>query len=128
MIIDTSAIIAIVFKEPGYQQLIDKLAEAEYLGIGTPTLAEVGIVLTAKLGAGAKSLLARLIQELSIAQVSFGEEHWREAIDAYDRYGRGRHPAKLNFGNCLSYATAKLSGRPLLFVGEDFKKTDLEEA
>lgn len=128
MIVDTSAIVAIVFKEPGYQELINRLADAEYVGIGTPTLAETGIVLTARLGVGAKSLLARLLQELGIGEVPFGEEHWREAIDAYYRFGRGRHPARLNFGDCLSYATARLAGRPLLFLGEDFTKTDIERA
>lgn len=126
MIVDTSAIIGIVFKEPGYENLIEKMASAKVLGIGTPTLAETGIVLSARLGAGAKSVLARLIQELGITAVPFGEDHWREAVNAYERFGRGRHPAKLNFGDCLSYATAKLAGQPLLFSGEDFKKTDIE--
>ena len=128
MIVDTSAIIAIVFKETGYENLIEKLADADYLGIGTPTLAETGIVLTARLGLGARSLLARMLQEFGIAEVPFGEAHWREAIDAYDHFGRGRHPARLNFGDCLSYATAKLAGQSLLFLGEDFKKTDIEKA
>ena len=127
MIVDTSAVIAIIFKEPGYQKIIEKLVEAQYLGIGTPTLAETGIVLSARLGVGARSLLEGLIQELGIIQIPFGEKHWREAIAAYNHYGRGRHPARLNFGDCLSYATAKLSGRPLLFVGDDFTKTDLAQ-
>lgn len=58
----------------------------------------------------------------------FGEAHWREAVEAYRRFGKGRHPAGLNFGDCLTYATAKLAGEPLLFVGEDFPATDLEAA
>jgi ribonuclease VapC len=126
MIVDTSAIIGIVFKEPGYEELVEKLANAQDLGIGTPTLAETGIVLSARLGRGAASLLARLLQEFGITEVPFGEDHWREAVDAYERFGRGRHPAKLNFGDCLSYAIAKLAGQPLLFSGEDFKKTDID--
>jgi len=125
MIVDTSAIIGIVFKEPGYEETVEKLANAHDLGIGTPTLAETGIVMSSRLGRGAKSLLARLLQEFGITEVPFGEDHWREAVDAYERFGRGRHPAKLNFGDCLSYATAKLAGQPLLFSGEDFKKTDI---
>jgi ribonuclease VapC len=125
MIVDTSAIIAIVFKEPGYEELVEKLANAHDLGMGTPTLAETGIVLSVRLGQGAKSLLARLLQEFGIAEIPFGEDHWREAVDAYERFGRGRHPAKLNFGDCLSYATAKLAGQPLLFSGQDFQKTDI---
>lgn len=126
MIVDSSAIVGIVFKEPGYEKLIERLAAAEYLGMGTPTLAETGIVLSARLGVGAKSILARLLQEFGIVEVPFGEAHWREAVDAYERFGRGRHAAKLNFGDCLSYATAKLAGKPLLFLGEDFKKTDVD--
>lgn len=68
MIIDTSAIVALVFKEPGYEELVDKISDAEYLGIGTPTLAETGIVLSVRLGSGGKTTLARLIQELVILQ------------------------------------------------------------
>jgi ribonuclease VapC len=126
MIVDTSALLAIVFKEPGHEELIQKISEAEYLGIGTPTLAETGIVLTARLGGGGITILARLCQELGLIQMPFGDAHWKEAVDAYERFGRGRHPARLNFGDCLSYATAKLSGQPLLYVGEDFTKTDLQ--
>jgi len=128
MIVDTSALIAIVFKEPGHEELIHKISEAEYLGIGTPSLAETGIVLNARLRGGGRTILARLCQELGLVQVPFGEAHWRETVDAYERFGRGRHSAKLNFGDCLSYATAKLAGQPLLCVGEDFSKTDLEIA
>ena len=58
----------------------------------------------------------------------FGEAHWREALAAYRRFGRGRHRANLNFGDCLSYAVARLAGEPLLFVGDDFAATDLPRA
>ena len=125
MIIDTSAIVAMIFREPGYEELIEKISEAEFLGVGTPTLAEAGIVLTARLGTGAKGILSRLAQELGWVEIPFGDDHWREAIEAYERFGRGRHTARLNFGDCLSYATARLSDQPLLFVGKDFTKTDL---
>ena len=128
MIVDTSALLAIVFKEPGHEELIQKISGAEYLGVGTPTLAETGIVLGARLGGGGKTILARLCQELGLVQIPFGDAHWREAVDAYERFGRGRHPARLNFGDCLSYATAKLAAQPLLFVGKDFAKTDIEQA
>ena len=128
MIVDTSAIVAVIFKEPIHPSLVDKLASAEYVGIGTPTLAETGIVLTARLGEMGKTMLSRLIQEMNIKEIPFGADHWKEAVDAYQCFGRGRHPAKLNFGDCLSYATAKLAGQKLLFVGEDFEKTDIEKA
>jgi ribonuclease VapC len=128
MILDSSVLIALIFKEPGHEQIMDKLTEAEYLGIGTPTLAEVGIVLTARMGHPSKSLLTGLLQELGINEIPFGQVHWREAVEAYQRYGRGRHQARLNFGNCLSYATAKLAGQQMLFVGHDFSQTDIEQA
>ena len=65
-------------------------------------------------------------QEFGVTVIPFGALHWAEATRAYARYGKGRHPAKLNFGDCLSYAAAKLAAQPLLFVGEDFLETDLE--
>jgi len=127
MIVDTSALIAVVFKEPGHEELIHKMSEADSLGIGTPTLAETGIVLSARLQGGGRTILARLCQELGLVQIPFGDAHWREAVDVYERFGRGRHAARLNFGDCLSYATAKLAGQPLLYVGDDFSKTDIEK-
>ena len=126
MILDSSALIALIFKEPGHEQIMEKLTGAEYLGIGTPTLAETGIVLTARMGHLSKSLLTGMLQELGINEIPFSQVHWREAVEAYQRFGSGRHPAKLNFGDCLSYATAKLAGQPLLFVGKDFSETDIE--
>ena len=125
MIIDSSAIIAVFLKEPGYEVVLDKLIEADAVGVGTPTLAETAIVLTVRLGIDPVSLLNRFVTEFGIRQIPFAPEHWQEAADAYSRYGKGRHPAALNFGDCLTYAVARLSGQPLLYVGEDFSKTDL---
>jgi ribonuclease VapC len=128
MIVDASALLAVVFREPGYEEVLAKLQSAEFVGAGSPTLAETGIVLHARLGEDSRGLLERLLDELAIEELPFGEIHWREAVDAYRRFGKGRHPAGLNFGDCLTYAAARLSGEPLLFVGEDFGKTDLEPA
>ena len=128
MIVDTSALVAITFAEPGYQELIAKLAGAPSAGIGTPTLAETGVVLAARLGQDSRDLVVRLLNEFSIEEIPFGERHWREAVDAYLRFGRGRHKARLNFGDCLTYAVARLANEPLLFTGDDFPETDLEAA
>jgi ribonuclease VapC len=68
------------------------------------------------------------LQKFEIVTVPFGEDHWREAVEAYGIFGRGLHAASLNFGDCLTYAVAKLAGQPLLFIGRDFSKTDLEIA
>ena len=128
MILDSSAVVSIVFREPGFDQLIRKLQSSETRGMGTPTLVETGIVLTARLRSDVRPMLARIMQELQVVPVPFGEPHWREALAAYERFGKGRHPAALNFGDCLSYSTSRLTGMPLLFTGDDFTLTDVEIA
>jgi ribonuclease VapC len=125
MILDTSAILAIVFREPGFEAVLGKIADADVIAIGGPTATETSIVLTARLGAGGHGTLIRLLHEWAVTVVPFGEEHWKKAADAYVRFGRGHHKAALNFGDCLSYAVAKLADQPLLCVGNDFSKTDL---
>lgn len=128
MIVDTSALMAVVFREPDFEELVGKLRESESTGIGTPTLTEAGIVLTARLKRNSRGLLARLMQEFRITPVPFGEPHWLEALSAFERFGKGCHPARLNFGDCMSYSTARLAGQPLLFVGSDFAQTDIPQA
>ena len=128
MIVDSSAIVAVFLKEPGFGRVLARLVEEATLGIGTPNLLECGIVLTARLGRDARPLLLRFVQEFAIAIVPFEDEHWQEAMDAYVRFGKGRHPAALNLGDCCAYATARLAGRPLLCTGRDFARTDLELA
>jgi ribonuclease VapC len=125
MILDTSAIVAIFLQEPEHEELVDAMASAAAVGIGAPTLVETGIVLSARLGRDARGSLARFLAEGGVAVVPFGDAHYSAAVDAWLRYGKGRHPAGLNFGDCLSYATALLTGRPLLCVGGDFARTDL---
>jgi ribonuclease VapC len=126
VIVDSSAVLAILLQEPGWQPLVERIADEHgAAGIGAPTLVETGIVLSARLGATGKSLLARFVQESAILEVAFTAAHWPVAIDAFLRYGKGRHPAALNFGDCLTYATAAVAGEPLLCVGDDFTKTDL---
>jgi ribonuclease VapC len=128
VIVDSSALIAITFAEPGHPDLITKLADTPSAGIGTPTLAETGLVLASRLGRDPRDLVIRLLDEFGIEQIPFGDQHWREAVDAFLRFGRGRHKARLNFGDCLTYAVARLANEPLLFVGEDFTQTDLTPA
>lgn len=128
MIVDSSALVAIVLVEPGYQALVDHLATAPAIGVGAPTLAETGIVLTARLGVAGRSLLARLLQEVGAETIPCTAAHWPIAVDAFTRYGKGRHPAALNFGDCLTYATCRLAARPVLCVGNDFPQTDLDVA
>jgi ribonuclease VapC len=128
LILDSSAVLAVFLQEARYEVVVGKLEAAPSPAIGAPTLAEAGIVLTARLGRNAIGPLARFVQELDIVTVPFGADHWRAAIDAFDRYGRGRHRASLNFGDCMTYAVAKLADEPLLCVGNDFALTDLQRA
>lgn len=128
MILDSSALVAFVLREEGWEELLSKMEAAETLGVGTPTLAETGLVLASRLTADSTGVLLRILLEFDVRTIPFGDAHWREAVRAFRRYGKGRHPAGLNFGDCLTYATAKLAGQPLLSAGRDFEKTDLERA
>jgi ribonuclease VapC len=128
MIVDTSVVIAILLREPGFKDLVTVLQSVREVGIGTPTLAEASIVLASRSERDPRPILSRFMQEFHLVEVPFGEPHWREAASACLRFGKGRHPARLNFGDCLSYATARVADQPLLYVGEDFSRTDIEPA
>jgi ribonuclease VapC len=125
MIVDSSAVVAVFFREPDCEKIVRALEGADLAGIGSPTLTETAIVVGNRLGFRRVGVVHRFIQEFGISVLSFEEAHWTEAVAAYETFGRGRHPASLNFGDCLSYAAAKVAGRPLLCVGKDFAKTDL---
>lgn len=125
MILDSSAIVAIVFQEPGYETVLDKLVSAVEVGMGAPTLVECSIVLSARLDRDARGLLSRFLAEAKVTIIPFSEVHYGTAVGAWLKYGKGRHPAGLNFGDCLAYAAAKIADMPLLCVGDDFPQTDL---
>lgn len=124
-VLDTSAVIAWMFREPPHAELTSLLSDAEVLGIGTPTLLEASIVATHKVGRDARTEVARFLVEFGVEAVDFLAPHQREAALAWLKFGKGRHPAKLNYGDCMSYAVAKLAGLPLLCIGDDFPLTDL---
>lgn len=128
MTLDSSALIAILLSEPGHLDLVDKILEADVVRVGTPTLVETGIVLGSRRGKPAGRDVESLIEELNVTVVGFGELEWRAAVRAYDHYGRGRHKAGLNFGDCLAYAVASVAADSLLFVGRDFSLTDISPA
>jgi ribonuclease VapC len=125
LILDTSAIVAIALREPGREQLLKKIGAAGDVGVGAPTLAETSIVLASRLGDSAPQWLERLVERTGTIVISFEREHWQRAAEAWLRFGRGRHAAALNLGDCYSYATAKVAARPLLCTGHDFPQTDL---
>lgn len=126
MILDTSAVIAILAGEPDaahYAQLIETDPTPR---IGTPALLEASIVLTRWFGEAAESALDAFVRESGCEIVPFDFPQVRAAQEAYRRFGKGRHPAGLNFGDCMSYALARVCDEPLLFKGEDFGRTDIQ--
>ena len=128
MVLDSSAIVAIHLREPGHERLIERIDAAEVVVVGVPTLLESAMVLTARLGQDARPMLFAFLRRLEAEVVPFNEEHLDAAATAFIRIGRARHPAALNFGDCMSYAVASVAGMPLLFAGEDFKRTDIAQA
>ncbi len=128
MILDSSAVIAITLKEPGFENLLAAMDAASRIGIGAPTLVETAVVLSARTESDGRGLVSRFLLEADVAVVPFTDAHFGTAVDAWLRFGRGRHPAGLNFGDCLSYATARLASEPLLFTGNDFRRTDISAA
>ncbi|GAB3745851.1 type II toxin-antitoxin system VapC family toxin [Microlunatus parietis] len=126
IVVDSSALIAVLTAEPTGRALIDRLAAASRIRIGAATLVETGIVLVARIGLPGKTLLARFVEEAGVEVVPIDDRHWTVAVDAFARYGKGRHPAGLNFGDCLTYAVARLAGEPLLCLGDDFPQTDVD--
>lgn len=128
MTLDSSALVAILFAEPGYLDLVDRILEADHVRVGAPTLVEASLVMSGRRRARSTGEVEGLVAELGVTVVPFGEAEWRLAVDAFTQFGRGRHPAALNFGDCLAYATAKALGDALLFVGDDFSRTDVASA
>jgi ribonuclease VapC len=125
VILDSSALVAIATEEPGCLELLEKLDQADTLAIGAATLVETALVLRSRLTMEPRVFLERFLTDWNVNVVPFGEDHWKTAVDAHARFGQGRHKAALNFGDCVSYATAKLADMPLLCTGGDFSKTDL---
>lgn len=125
MIVDASAVTSIFLRKPGCERLIDALASAGFAGVGAPTLAEASLELAKPFGREVHALLARFVQEFELQIVPFSDAHYRAAVEAHERYGEGRHRAALDFGDCLTYATARLARQPLLCDDPRFGKTDL---
>lgn len=128
IVVDTSALIAILDREPDAALYAEAIAEADSPLISAATLLELHIVMLNRRGARAAQIVDRLIQDAGFQIEYFTAQHLELAREAYARYGKGRNSAGLNYGDCFSYALAKATGLPLLFKGEDFSKTDLPSA
>ena len=125
IVVDTSALIAILDKESDAALYAEAIADADAPLISTATLLEVNIVMLNRHGARAARMVDRLIQEAGFQAENFTVQHAELAREDYARYGKGRQTAGLNYGDCFSYALAKATGLPLLFKGQDFSKTDV---
>ena len=124
MIVDSSALVAVLRREPEFERLIDAMLDAETVLVPAPCYLEVAMVIAGRKGPDSRPEIDALLDQLRARLVALTDPHARLATDAFLRYGKGRHPAGLNFGDCMAYAVAKAEGAPLLFVGEDFARTD----
>lgn len=128
MILDSSALIAILFKEQEAARFTSAILEAGDVAIGAPTLVEATIVAEGRSRAGMRDRFDALIAAIQPEVVPFTAEHATLACEAWRRFGKGRHPAGLNLGDCFAYALAQARGEPLLFKGQDFARTDVKVA
>jgi len=125
MVIDTSALVAILTGEPCAEQLKAAINHDTTRLMSAASVLEAGIVLESRYGEEGSRELDLLLRRLPIEVVPFDDGQLEWARHAYRTYGKGRHAASLNFGDCFSYALAKVTGEPVLFVGTDFAQTDL---
>ena len=125
MVVDTSAIIAILTRETSADRLVTAMEADSTRLVSAATVVESALVLLGRYGEAGEPQLDRFLRGIGADVVPVGEEQVNVARDAALRFGRGRHPAGLNFGDCFSYALAVTRDEPLLFVGDDFSKTDV---
>jgi len=128
MTIDSSALLAILLGEGGALDLVDQILEADTARVGAPTVVETAIVLSSRRGKPSLNEVVELIEELGVTIVPFDALQMSAAVEAFERFGRGRHKAALNFGDCLAYGTAAAARDSLLFIGQDFSKTDVRRS
>jgi ribonuclease VapC len=128
MVVDTSALIAVLNNEPVSARIEAAMLAAPRLAISAATLVEASIVADSKRQPDGVAELDLLLSALRVEVIPVIREHATLARTAYRDFGKGRHPAGLNFGDCFSYALARALGEPLLFIGDDFGRTDAEAA
>jgi ribonuclease VapC len=128
MVIDTSAIAAVLFQEPDAPRYAQCIARAGTRIMSAVTRVELTFVVEGRAGAQGRAAIEQLIAQGAIDIVSVTPEQADLAIDAFRRYGTGRHRAQLNIGDCFAYALAKATDLPLLFKGDDFAQTDIRPA
>ena len=125
MIVDTSAALAVVLGEPGFEAFASAISASETRRISAASFLEASIVAETRAGDRGLRQFDSFIRESEVAIEPVTHEHALIAREGFSNYGKGRHPAGLNFGDCFAYALAKSTGEPLLFKGEDFRQTDV---
>lgn len=128
MILDSSAVIAMMMAEPEGLRIEAALAKESACRLSAVSYFESSMILISRVGPDAVRDLDLVLQLLGVLIVPFTEGQARMAREAFRRYGKGRHPAALNFGDCMAYALARETGEPLLFKGTDFSQTDVAVA
>jgi ribonuclease VapC len=128
MVIDTSALIAILLSETPARPLVTILESTPSTHLSAASLVEAGIVMQGRLGEEGERRLDQLLFRLGAEVVPVSREYAEIARSAFRRFGKGRHPAGLNFGDCFAYALARPLGEPLLFLGDHFSQTDVAVA
>jgi ribonuclease VapC len=125
MVIDTSALLAILQDEPERRAFNEAIEAADSRSLSVASFVEASIVLEVRFGAEGARRLDRFLDRAGVTFVAVDVEQGELARQAFSRFGKGRHPAGLNFGDCFSYALAQVLGEPLLYKGEDFSRTDV---
>ena len=128
MIVDTSALLAVLFGEEDAEDYARVISEADVCRISAATFVEVSVVVESQTGDAGSRQWDSFFRSAGISIEPVTEEHAYAARQAWSDFGKGRHPAGLNFGDCFSYALAKVSAEPLLFKGQDFRKTGISAA
>ena len=128
MIVDSSALLAVLFREPDAERYETALAAAPASRMSLANVLEASIVWEGRGGPAASQRLDLFMDQVGVEMVPVTAEHVTSARQAWRRFGKGNHPAALNFGDCFAYALAEVSGEPLLFKGDDFTLTDIEAA
>jgi ribonuclease VapC len=125
MVVDTSAVLAILQDEPERRSFNEALESADARLMSVATFVETSILVESRYGAEGLRDLDRLVERAGIELIAVDADHARVAREAWSRFGKGRHAAALNFGDCFSYALARVLGEPLLYKGGDFSQTDV---
>ena len=125
LVVDTSAAVALILGEPGGDVLAARLEEALARLMSAAIRVELGIVIEARLGPAGQDVVERFLRDAKVDIVPVDADLASRAMSGWRRYGKGRHPAGLNFGDCFTYALAERTGHPVLCTGDDFAATDI---